>query len=111
MNTLSYKDYIGSVSFSAEDEVFYGKIEHISDLIVFESDNAHDLKKAFEETVDDYISFCEEKGVKPDKPFKGSFNVRLKPSIHKLVYQKAIQQGMSLNKFIESTLEKELNGK
>ena len=110
MNTLNYKDYIGSVSFSAEDEVFYGKIEHISDLIVFESDNAHDLKTAFEESVDDYISFCKEKGVKPDKLFKGSFNVRVKPSVHKLVYQKAIQQGMSLNKFIETALEKELKG-
>ena len=109
MNTLTYKDYIGSVSFSSEDEVFYGKIEHINDLITFESDNAHDLKKAFEEAVEDYIAFCKEKGVKPDKPFKGSFNVRLKPTIHKLVYQKAIQQGMSLNKFIETTLEKNLN--
>ena len=109
MNTLTYKDYLGSVSFSAEDEVFYGKIEHINDLITFESDNAHDLKKAFEEAVDDYITFCEEKGVKPNKPFKGSFNVRLKPLIHKLAYQKAMQKGMSLNKFIETNLEKELN--
>ena len=108
MNTLSYQDYIGSVSFSAEDEVFYGKIEHINDLIVFESDNAHGLKHAFEESVDDYLAFCEQKGVKPDRPFKGSFNVRVKPSMHKLIYQRAIQQGMSLNKFIETTLEKEL---
>ena len=108
MNTISYKDYIGSVSFSAEDEVFSGKIEHINDLITFESDNAHDLKKAFREAVDDYLVFCEEKGVKPEKPFKGSFNVRVKPHIHKLAYQKAIQSGMSLNRFIEATLEKEL---
>ncbi len=109
MNSLTYKDYIGSVSFSSEDEVFYGKIEHINDLITFESGNAHDLKIAFEEAVDDYIAFCEEKGVKPNKPFKGSFNVRLKPSVHKLAYQNAMQKGMSLNKFIETTLEKELN--
>ncbi len=109
MNTLTYKDYIGSVSFSAEDEVFYGKIEHINDLIVFESANAHDLKKVFEESVDDYLSFCEEKCVQPDKPFKGSFNVRMKPALHKLACQKALQQGISLNKFIEKTLEKELN--
>ncbi|MFH1514813.1 MAG: type II toxin-antitoxin system HicB family antitoxin [bacterium] len=108
MNTLTYKSYIGTVIFSAEDEVFYGKIEHINDLITFESVNAHDLKKAFEEAVDDYITFCEENGVQPDKPFKGSFNVRVKPSIHKLAYQKAVQQGISLNKFIEKTLEKEL---
>jgi predicted HicB family RNase H-like nuclease len=109
MNSLTYKDYLGSVSFSAEEEVFYGKIEHINDLITFESDNAHDLKKAFEEAVDDYISFCEEKGVKPNRPFKGSFNVRLNPNIHKLAYEKAMQRGISLNKFIETTLEKELN--
>ena len=108
MNTITNKDYIGSVSFSAEDEVFYGKIEHINDLITFESDDAHDLAGAFEEAVDDYIAFCNEKGVIPERPFKGSFNVRLKPSIHKLAYQKAIQQGLSLNKFIETTLEKAL---
>ncbi len=108
MNSLTYKQYIGSISFSAEDETFYGKIEHINDLITFESDNAHDLKKAFQEAVDDYISFCEEKGVEPDKPFKGSFNVRIKPSLHKLAYQKALQKGMSLNKFIETSMEKEL---
>ena len=108
MNALTYRDFIGSVSFSSEDEVFYGKIEHINDLITFESDNAHDLKQAFEEAVDDYITFCQEKGVKPNKPFKGSFNVRVKPSVHKLAYLKAIQQGMSLNKFIETSLEKEL---
>ena len=109
MNTLSYKDYIGSVSFSAEDEVFYGKIEHINDLITFESDNARDLKKAFEEAVDDYLEVCSQKGVLPEKPFRGSFNVRVKPALHKQAYLKALQSGISLNKFIELTLEKALN--
>ena len=108
MNTLTYKDYIGTVSFSAEDEVFYGKLEHINDLITFESDNAHDLKKAFEEAVDDYIAFCKEKGLEPEKPFKGSFNVRVKPIIHKLAYMKATKAGMSLNKFIEKVIENDL---
>ena len=110
MNTLTYKGYIGSVSFSPEDEMFWGKLEHINDLITFESDNAHDLKRVFEEVVDDYIAFCNEKGIKPEKPFKGSFNVRLKPSVHERAYIKAIQSGMSLNKFIETTLDKEMKG-
>ena len=66
------------------------------------------LKKAFEESVDDYLAFCKEKGVKPDKTFKGSFNVRMKPELHKLVYQKAIQKGMTMSQFIEATLEKEM---
>jgi predicted HicB family RNase H-like nuclease len=108
MNTLSYKDYIGTVSYSSEDEVFYGKLEHINDLITFESENAHDLKKAFEEAVDDYIAFCKEKGVEPEKPFKGSFNVRVKPYLHKQAYLKALKSGMTLNKFIETAIENEL---
>ena len=108
MNSLTYKNYTGSVNFSEEDEVFYGKIEHINDLITFESDNSHTLKKAFEQAVDDYVAFCKEKGIEPDKTFKGSFNVRTKPSLHKRAYQRAMKKGMSLNKFIESSLEKEL---
>ena len=108
MNTLSYKDYIGTVSYSSDDELFYGKLEHINDLITFESENAHDLKKAFEEAVDDYIAFCKEKGVEPEKPFKGSFNVRVKPYLHKQAYLKALKSGMTLNKFIETAIENEL---
>jgi predicted HicB family RNase H-like nuclease len=108
MSTLNYKDYIASVSYSAEDEVFYGRIEHINDLITFESDDAHRLKQAFHEAVDDYLAFCKEKGLEPEKPFKGSFNIRVKPSLHKKAYMKALQSGISLNKFIEATLEKEL---
>ncbi len=108
MNILTYKDYVGSVSFSAEDEVFYGKIERINDLVTFESENAHNLKKAFEEAVDGYLTYCAEKGVPPEKPFKGSFNVRVKPSLHKRAYMKALQEGISLNKYIEKALEKEL---
>ena len=108
MNTLTYKEYVGSIQFSPDDEVFYGKIEHINDLITFESDNAHDLKKSFEEAVEDYILYCYEKGTKPEKPFKGTFNVRVKPTVHKLAFIKAKERGLTLNKFIERAIEKEL---
>jgi predicted HicB family RNase H-like nuclease len=108
MNTLLYKGYIGSVEFSSEDEVFWGKIEHINDLVTFESDNAHELKKAFEVAIDDYLKYCTEKNVEPEKPFKGSFNIRLNPSIHKMAFLRAREKGVSLNKFIESVVEKAL---
>lgn len=54
-NTLEHKDFIGSVSFSSEDEVFHGKIEGIDDLVTFEGGSVADLKSAFEEAVEDYI--------------------------------------------------------
>jgi predicted HicB family RNase H-like nuclease len=108
MNTLTYKGYLGTISFSAEDEVFYGKIEHIRDMITFEADNAHQLIKSFEEAVDDYLRFCAEKGIEPEKPFRGCFNVRVKPLVHQLAYQKAMRKGISLNKYIETAIEKDL---
>jgi predicted HicB family RNase H-like nuclease len=111
MNTLVYKGYVGSVEFSPTDEVFWGKIEHINDLITFESDNAHELTKAFKEAVDDYLRYCIEKKVSPEKPFKGSFNIRMTPTIHKRAFIKAREKGLSLNKYIEIVVEKSLGKK
>ena len=55
MNTiLRYKEYYTEIHFSSEDEVFYGKIIGISDLVSFESDSVKGLKKSFEEAVEDY---------------------------------------------------------
>ncbi|MEI8004727.1 MAG: type II toxin-antitoxin system HicB family antitoxin [Bacteroidota bacterium] len=107
-NILLYKGYMGSVNFSSDDEVFWGKIEHINDLITFESDDAHELKDSFERTIDEYLAFCKEKNIQPEKPFKGSFNIRLSAEVHRRAFIKAKQEGVSLNKFIETTLEKEL---
>ena len=51
---LTYKDFIGSMHYNSGDEVFYGKIEEI-DLVTFEGKSLSELKKTFQEGVDDYI--------------------------------------------------------
>ena len=57
---LQYKGFIGSVHFNADDEVFFGKIEGIDDLVSFEGCSVAEIKEAFVEAVDDYITLCEE---------------------------------------------------
>jgi predicted HicB family RNase H-like nuclease len=52
---LQYKDYLASVHFSSEDDVFYGKILGINDLVSFEGASVKELKKAFHEAVEDYL--------------------------------------------------------
>ncbi len=64
-STLEYKEYLGSVDFNAEDETFFGKINGICDLVTFEADSVAKLKKAFKESVDDYIKDCEQSGKNP----------------------------------------------
>ena len=107
-DVLIYKDYIGSVHFNAEDEVFFGKIEGVEDLITFEGNSVIEVKGAFEEAVNDYIKLCKDNGKKLEKSYKGSFNIRIAPEIHKKAKRLALMKGISLNQFIQKAVEEEV---
>ena len=53
-DVMEYKDFIGSVRYSAVDDICYGKLEGIEDLIVFEGDSVKELNSAFKRAVEDY---------------------------------------------------------
>ncbi len=108
MNTLKYKGFIGSVAFSEEDNVFFGKIEGINGLVNFEGESVEELKSAFHEAVEDYLEYCCEEGIEPHKSYSGSLNVRLTPDIHTRVAFLAKQSGVSINSFIRSAVEKQI---
>jgi predicted HicB family RNase H-like nuclease len=107
-NVLKYKDFIGTVQFSADDEVFFGRIEGVDDLISFEGNSVTALRQSFEEAVDDYLQICIELEKDPLKSFKGSFNVRIPPDLHKKAYQAALEEGKSLNQFVQSAIDHEV---
>lgn len=104
-DVMIYKDYIGSVHYNMEDEIFYGKIEGINDLISYEGSSVNELKSAFEEAVEDYLELCSLNGKEPEKVYKGSFNIRIKPELHKKAAQRALVEGKSLNQYIEEAIE------
>lgn len=66
-NILYYKGYYGKIEYSAEDKVIYGKIMGIHSLISFESESATDIETEFHNAVDDYLSYCEEESIEPEK--------------------------------------------
>jgi len=107
-NILKYKNFIGTVQYSADDDIFYGRIDGIDDLVSFEGDNVKDLRRAFEEAVNDYLQLCEGTGKDPLKSFRGSFNVRISPDLHKKAYLAAAQEGKSLNQFVQSAIDHEV---
>ena len=82
-NTMEYKGYVGSVEFSEEDALFFGKVLGVRALISYEGENARDLVEDFHSAVDDYLELCAAEGVEPEKAYKGSFNVRISPELHK----------------------------
>ena len=107
-DVLTYKNFVGSVHFSAEDKVFHGKIEGISDLIMFEGQSVNELIKAFHEAVNDYLELCREAGKEPERPFRGSFNVRIPPDFHSMVVKKATMMGVSMNQLVREALEEKV---
>ena len=108
MNTMTYKGYIGSVNYSDKDQVFFGKIEGINGLVNFEGESVKELTTAFHEAVDDYLAYCEDEGIEPDKSYTGVLNVRLTPAIHRQIAMLALQAGLSINAYIKDALEKKV---
>lgn len=105
---LEYKGFVGTVHFSTEDEVFFGKIEGIPDLVSFQGKSVKELKKAFEESVNSYVQLCHEHNKPVAKSLKGSFNIRINPELHRLAYNASLARGVSLNQFVQQAIEKEL---
>ena len=81
-NLLEYKGYYGSVEYSREDALLYGKVLGINSLISYEGESGAELPQEFDGAVDDYLEVCAETGTEPEKTYKGSFNVRIAPQLH-----------------------------
>ena len=104
-NTIQYKGYIGNVEFSEKDGIFYGKVMGIRSLISYEGENARDLLADFHGAIDDYLESCKAEGREPETAYKGSFNIRISPELHKRLIIYATAHQMSLNRYVEETLE------
>jgi len=108
-NMLRYKGYYGSIDFEPDDMVFYGKLEFIRPLVSYEGETALEIKNAFIDAVDDYLLMCEQQNIQPEKPFKGSFNVRVGPERHEKAAILAKKLGYnSLNEFVNLALDHEI---
>lgn len=103
-NILTYKGFIGSVYFSADDAVFFGKVEGIKDLITFEGETVNELTEAFHYVIDEHIKDCKEQNIEPEKSYKGSFNVRITPELHRRLVVSAKIKGETLNSFVADAL-------
>lgn len=103
-NTMEYKGYIGNIEFSENDCIFYGKVQGIRSLISYEGENAKDLVNDFHTAVDDYLELCATRGTEPEKAYKGTFNIRISPELHKNAAIYATEHKVSLNSVVETAL-------
>lgn len=108
-NYLEYKGYFGTVEYSSDDELLFGKVQFIDSLLAYDGKTTIEIKLAFEETIDSYLEFCREANKSPEKTFNGTFNVRIGSELHRKAAKLAFSQGSSLNEFTMKALETLVN--
>jgi len=104
MNAMNYKGYTARIEYDGDDEIFFGQILGIRDLVSFHADNVAELKVAFQESVDDYLETCRKIGKEPNKPYSGKLMFRVKPELHAGAARAANLEGKSLNQWAEEVL-------
>lgn len=101
---MEYKCYTAKVEFDDTAELFHGEVIGIKDVVTLQGKNPKELKKAFRDSVEDYLPFCELRGEAPDKPFTGKFVVRLTPELHRKIFISAKFSGESINAWMNEKL-------
>ena len=110
MGTLKYKGYSGTVEYSEEDNCLFGKaIGMNKNLISYEGKTIEELKADFEAGIDLYLESCHKRGVKPQKPYSGSINIRIPSELHGQLALKAQLTGRSINAIIKDLLTNQKN--
>lgn len=109
MGFFKYKGYSGSVEFSPEDNCLFGKVQGLHKAtILYEGNSVDELRKDFEEGVDDYLLRCKERGVQPEKPYSGKLIVRMSSELHSRVAEAVAGSGTTINDFINKAIVNEL---
>ena len=106
---LEYKGYRGSVEYIDESKIFHGEVLGTKDVITFRGTNVDEIETAFRESIDDYLDYCKEEGVEPDKPYSGKFNVRIPEMMHRQIAELAKIENESLNDIVLRSLQEFLD--
>lgn len=83
----------------------YGKVIGLKSLLSYEWDSVQELGTDFQNVIDDYLNDCGERDVQPEQPYKGTFNVRISPDLHRTIATYAIEHGKRLNAAVEEAIE------
>ena len=102
---MEYQGYLGKVEYDDEAGIFHGEVANLRDVVTFQGESVAELRRAFRESVDDYLAFCAARGEAPEKPYSGTFTVRISPELHRDIALRARAANQSLNGWITALLE------
>ena len=107
---MKYKEYEAIIEYDDKDRLFTGHVINTRNVLAFDGLTVNELKQFFHAVIDEYLEDCQAINKTPDKPFSGQFNLRISPELHRKIALTSKKQNvsLSLNTFVEQTLEKEV---
>ena len=105
---MEYNGYHAEIEYDNDDQIFVGKVYGIVDSLNFHGRSVTELEEMFHQSIDNYLAMCAAAGKTPDREFKGTFNIRITPELHRNIALQAAQEGVSLNQYVLKTLEKSI---
>jgi predicted HicB family RNase H-like nuclease len=103
---MEYKGYLSRIEFDDEASTFHGEVVNIRDVITFQGRSVEDLRRAFEDSVEDYLAFCAERGEPPEQPFSGRLTIRLSPEQHRRIILAAEKAGEDVGSWVAEVLDR-----
>lgn len=103
---LEYKGYHALIEFDADDNIFVGEVFGIADSLNFHGTTVEELKQMFEQSIENYLELCRKIGKEPDKEFRGTFNVRIPPELHKKAALAAAKEKITLNQYVLKAIDR-----
>ena len=107
---MEFKGYHADVSFDDKADILHGEVRGIRDVVTFQGKSVLELKTAFEESVEEYIRFCEGRGRAPETPFSGDIPLRVTPEVHRAAVEAAQIEGKSLNAWLADAIRQAAAG-
>lgn len=105
MTTIHHEGHVATIELDEDAGIFHGEVINTRDVLTFQGRTPNELKQAFADTIDDYVSWCRQRGKEPEKPYSGNFTLRVSPELHRRLAVAAARAGKSLNGFITETLD------
>ena len=105
---MEFEGYHAKIEFDQDDQIFVGHVLGINDSVNFHGQSVDELTTAFHNSVLNYLDYCKQADKDPEKEFKGSFNIRIKPEQHKKVALHAADEGITINQFVSRAIDDEL---
>lgn len=102
---MQYKGYLSHIEFDDEANIFHGEIINIRDVVTFQGQSIDELRRALEDSIEDYLAFCIERGEKPNQPFSGQFTIHLSPEQHRKIILAAEKSGKKVDNWVTEILD------